>query len=182
MARKYALLVIDMQHRFRGMAESMGIIPRVVKLVKHCHEMGVPVVFTQHHDVRGSGSKVLEWWNDPIIKGSEDWELLPEMKEVLDPEKDIRIQEKTKYDSFFKTELEEELRSLGVNAVVVVGAMTNLCCETTARSAFCRDFDVVFLEDGNATMDAKYHEATLLNLGVGFAKIMTAAECENIFQ
>ncbi|CAG0889819.1 unnamed protein product [Darwinula stevensoni] len=176
MARKYALLVVDMQERLRGMMEAMGIIPRVVKLVKHCHEMGVPVVFIQHHDVSGLGS------NDPIVKGTEDWELLPEMQEVLDPEKDIRVQDKTKRDAFFKTKLEEELRSRGVNAVVVVGAMTNLCCETTARSAFCRDFDVVFLEDGNATMDAKYHEATLLNLGVGFAKIMTAAECENIFQ
>ncbi|CAG0889818.1 unnamed protein product [Darwinula stevensoni] len=180
MAPQYALLVVDVQHRFRGMAEAMGIIPRVAQLVRVCHEKGVPVAFIQHHDVPGSSSKLLDWWKAPIIKGSEDWELLPEMKEVLDPEKDIRIQEKTKYDSFYETKLEEELRSLGVNAVVVVGAMTNLCCETTARSAFCRDFDVVFLEDGNATMDAKYHEATLLNLGVGFAKVMTAAECENI--
>ena len=29
--------------------------------------------------------------------------------------------------------------------------MTNLCCETTARSAFVRDFDVLFLSDGTAT-------------------------------
>lgn len=42
--------------------------------------------------------------------------------------------------------------------------MTNLCSETTARSAFVRDFDVIFLSDGNATLTPEMHEATLLNL------------------
>ena len=53
--------------------------------------------------------------------------------------------------------------------VVVCGVLTNLCCETTARSAFMRGFEVYFLEDGTATFSEEMHEAALLNLGYGFA-------------
>ena len=42
--------------------------------------------------------------------------------------------------------------------------MTNLCCETTARSAFVKDYDVIFLSDGTATASKEMHNATLLNL------------------
>jgi bifunctional isochorismate lyase/aryl carrier protein len=47
--------------------------------------------------------------------------------------------------------------------------MTHLCCETTARAAFVRGFDVFFLVDGTATYNQDYHQATLLNLAHGVA-------------
>jgi ureidoacrylate peracid hydrolase len=31
--------------------------------------------------------------------------------------------------------------------------VTNVCCESTARDAFSRDYKVIFLSDGNATFD-----------------------------
>ncbi|MES0360330.1 MAG: isochorismatase family protein, partial [Anaerolineales bacterium] len=48
------------------------------------------------------------------------------------------------------------------------GVMTHLCCETTARSAFVRGFEVFFVIDGTATYNEDYHMATLLNLAHGF--------------
>ena len=46
--------------------------------------------------------------------------------------------------------------------------MTHLCCETTARSAFVRGFDVFFLVDGTATYNIEFHMSSLLTLTHGF--------------
>lgn len=38
---------------------------------------------------------------------------------------------KDTYSAFRGTRLEERLREMGVEEVIVTGVMTNLCCETT---------------------------------------------------
>ena len=82
------------------------------------------------------------------------------MEEVLD---------KSQYDAFYQTSLEGHLRAEGVTQVVICGVMTHLCCETTARSAFTRGFQVFFTVDGTATYNMDHHRATLVNLSHGFA-------------
>jgi isochorismate hydrolase len=57
--------------------------------------------------------------------------------------------------------------------------MTNLCCETTARDAFMKDYRVFFLIDGTATRRSELHLATLKNLGFGFAYLLT---CDELIQ
>lgn len=64
----------------------------------------------------------------------------------------------------------------GVDTVVVSGVITNLCCETTARTAFGNDFNVVFLRDGNAARSQDFHDASIMNLECGFATIKTCQE------
>ena len=95
----------------------------------------------------------------------------------LDDEKiappSARITDKTTYNAFLRTSLEDSLRARGVDTVVITGTLTNLCCETTARDAFCRDFDVVVVDDGCAAAQEDHHRATLENLEFGFAEIYT---------
>lgn len=40
------------------------------------------------------------------------------------------------------------------------------------------NFSVLFLSDGTATASAEMHAASLLNLGYGFARLLTCAEAE----
>jgi isochorismate hydrolase len=54
--------------------------------------------------------------------------------------------------------------------------MTNLCCETTARDAFVRNFRVFFLVDGTSTVSEDFHISTLKNLGYGFATLLSCAQ------
>lgn len=84
-----------------------------------------------------------------------------------------KLTNKDRYDAFLHTDLEAILRNAKISTVVITGTMTNLCCETTARSAFNRDFRVYFPTDGNATLTAEMHEASVLNLQYGFAQITT---------
>lgn len=51
--------------------------------------------------------------------------------------------------------------------------MTNLCCESTARDAYFRDFRIFFVADATGTAYEEMHTATLLNLAYGFAYVTT---------
>src|SRR2546428_9182694 len=71
---------------------------------------------------------------------------------------------KHKFDAFFETALDAILRCREADTVIITGTATNACCESTARSAFMRDYKVVFPSDLNATFDDAMHQATLKNV------------------
>jgi isochorismate hydrolase len=104
------------------------------------------------------------WWRD-LIKQDEERSLITR---EFDTNQATTIL-KNQYDAFYGTDLENILRREGITQVVITGVMTHLCCETTARSAFMRGFEVFFTVDGTATYNEEFHRATLLNLAHGFA-------------
>ena len=171
---KLALIVVDMQLRFEGVSRRMNIIEKIVSVIQACHKQGVPVFFTQHNDPDPE-SILLKWW-DPIVKDTDEWKLIKDIEDVADRNSDTFIIDKTTYDAFHGTSLKKCLLDRGVDTVVVCGAMTNLCCETTAQSAFANNFHVIFLRDGNATSTQEFHDASIKNLEVGFATIKTCEE------
>ena len=167
-----ALLVIDMQRYFAGIAEP--IVSNFTKVIDACRSARMPIIFTQHgyRDPMMDAGMLGEWWGDPILIGTSDWEFLPG---VL-PHDEDRVVAKKRYDAFFGTDLEMLLRSFDVQDVIIGGVMTNLCCETTAREAFVRDFRVFFLADGTATVSEAYQLASLKNLAYGFAYLKRCDE------
>jgi isochorismate hydrolase len=171
--RKHAaLLVIDMQSFFVRIVRP--ILKNVLTVIETCREKEVPVVFTQHGhtDPRSDGGVLAQWWGEVILHGATDWKFLPE----IEIESRDKILPKKRYSAFYETDLESFLRSKGIRDLVISGVMTNLCCETTARDAFMRDYRVFFLIDGTATSKGEHHLATLKNLGFGFAYLMTCDE------
>lgn len=167
-----ALLVIDMQEEFRPIATP--ILSSLRAVIDACRANSVPVVYTQHGhiDPLRDGGMLSQWWGELIIKETPAWQLLPEVAPL--PEEVVVA--KTRYSAFFRTSLARSLRHLGVKDLIIGGVMSNLCCETTARDAFVRDFRVFFLADGTATSSPEYHCATLRNLAYGFCYLVTCAE------
>lgn len=167
-----ALLVIDMQEYFRPMVSE--IIPNLRRLISVCRKLKIPVVYTQHghDDLSEDGGMLGQWWGELILTGTEGAKILPE----IGPLPAEKVVAKNRYSAFHHTDLEEHLKIIGVKDLLISGVMTNLCCETTARDAFVRDFRVFFLADGTATAGDDYHLATLRNLAYGFAYILTCDE------
>lgn len=165
-----ALLVLDMQtyfldassHAYVPSAEA--IIPSLLELSFAYVEHGLPVFFTQHINTHEDAGLMASWWQDLITADDPASRITP----ALDTSTSVVIQ-KSQYDAFHNTPLEEMLREESVTQVVICGVMTHICCETTARSAFMRGFDVFFSVDGTATYNQEYHMATLLNLSHAFA-------------
>jgi nicotinamidase-related amidase len=83
---------------------------------------------------------------------------------------------KHRYSAFYNTDLETVLRCLEVKDLVISGIMTNMCCESTARDAYLRDYRVFFLADGTGSVNEEMHLASLLNLAFGFAYVIRAEE------
>ena len=167
-----ALLVIDMQNFFQRIVRP--ILKNLLRVIETCRQKDVPVVFTQHGhtDPQSDGGVLAQWWGELILHGATDWKFLAEIK----TESQDKILPKKRYSAFYETDLERFLRSKGIRDLVISGVMTNLCCETTARDAFMRDYRVFFLIDGTATGKGEHHLATLKNLGFGFAYLMTCDE------
>jgi isochorismate hydrolase len=173
-----ALIVLDMQRYFLDpdshahIPSAVDIIPGLRSLATVFSESGLPVVFTRHLNTAQNGGALALWWDDLI----REEDPLSEITADLDTSMGI-VLKKSQYDAFYDTDLENSLKQRGIERVVVSGVMTHLCCETTARSAFVRGFEVTFPVDGTATYDEEFHLATLLNLSHGFA---TLAFVENV--
>jgi bifunctional isochorismate lyase/aryl carrier protein len=120
---------------------------------------------------RGAAGMMEKWWRDVILEDHP----LARITKALDTSAGRRVQ-KSQYDAFYQTDLEEMLGRWGARQVVICGVMTHLCCETTARSAFMRGLEVFFTVDGTATYNQDFHAATLLNLAHGFATLVLTGE------
>jgi bifunctional isochorismate lyase/aryl carrier protein len=167
-----ALLAVDLERYFTDPAShacvpaAAEVLARIGRLVDAFSDHGLPVFFTRHENTSEDAAALGRWWDDLILKGSPLADLSPE----IDTSRGAVIP-KTQYDAFHGTGLEEALRERRITRLVVTGFVTHLCCETTARSAFVRGFDVTFPVDATATYDEEHHLATLLNLGHGFAAL-----------
>ena len=171
--RHSALLILDMQDYLLSadshayIPSAQAILPRLNALRETYMTQGLPIVWTRHLNTDQDASSMSRWWRDVIERENP----LSEISSALDTSSGIVI-EKTQYDAFYKTDLEADLREKDVRQIVISGVMTHLCCETTARSAFMRGFDVFFLVDGTATYNEDFHRATLRNLSHGFANLV----------
>jgi len=56
-----------------------------------------------------------------------------------------------------------------IEDLVITGIKTNMCCESTARDAYYRDYRVFFLADATGSITDEMQLASLLNLALGFA-------------
>ena len=178
-----ALVVIDMQEHFRAVADPL--VPRVAALAAAARAAGCRVVWTQHGHpdpvADEARSPLVRWWGPEasIRLGSAAWRLLPGLG--VDAARDAVVDEKRTYDAFHGTRLDTLLRDAGVTAVCVAGVLTELCCETTARSAMVRGYDVFFLEDGTASDDARRHGAAVEVIAHGVGRVVTCDEAAAAF-
>ncbi|MEF3280450.1 MAG: isochorismatase family protein [Elusimicrobiota bacterium] len=166
-----ALLVIDMQKYFTKsqshafVKSSEAVIDNIKKLIDIFLKHHKPVIFTRHIDnLKDKNNMLLKWWRDRILKSDP----LSKLDERI-YFKGAVIIEKSQYDAFYNTKLENILSRKGVKSVFISGVVANLCCETTARSAFVRGYNVYFGVDSTAAYSPHHHLATLLNLSYGFA-------------
>jgi len=165
-----ALLILDMQRYFLEESShafipaARAIIPGIVRLIDSCSQKGLPIIFTRHLNTDADAGMMSAWWRELIREDNTLNKIAPE----LDTSNGV-VLEKSQYDAFHETSLEEMLRERRVSQVIVCGVMTHLCCETTARAAFVRGLEVFFAIDGTATYSEAFHRATLLNLAHGFA-------------
>ncbi len=176
-SNRCALLTVDMQRYFLDEAShaftpaAKAIIPNVLELINTCTQKGMPVIFTKHINSESDAGMMAAWWNDLIKPDSPSSEIISELGISQGT-----VIKKSQYDAFYETNLEKLLHDHGITQVIICGVTTHLCCETTARSAFVRGFEVFLAIDGTATFKESFHRSTMMNAVHGFAVPMLVSE------
>ena len=146
-----ALVVVDVQKGDEAGGDSPGIprwhggrrarAARILELVAHARQHGVPVVFIQevHKPSLVDIGRELDGAEGPhAIEGEPSTELA----DGLDPQPEEFLIRKRRYSAFFATELELVLRSYGTRTVLLVGGLTDVCIHYTAVDAHQHDYFV----------------------------------------
>lgn len=191
-ATRTALVVVDLQTHFMApgapaeVPQSRTIVPNVNRLATTLRAAGglivwIRTVFTQEahdtiphfHDVlmlpriaqRRSASL------SPDAEGSQIW---PELEVV----RDDLIVFKTRYGAFSPgaSDLATRLTERSIDAVLVAGTMTNVCCDTTARGAMMLNFRTTMVSDANASLTDDEHAAALTHFHLQFGDVTTTAD------
>ena len=79
----------------------------------------------------------------PAKRGSWGAEIAP----ALAPRPQDLVLAKRRFDAFYQTDLELLLRCWGIKTLIFGGVVADVCVETTLRSAYVRDFDVVLASE-----------------------------------
>jgi nicotinamidase-related amidase len=157
--KKTAVVLIDLQNGITGLplAPHAGadVIARANRLTGELRAKGATVVY-----VRVAMSEILIRTVDAPMRDPNTppppaiaSELVPE----LDRQPADLVITKRQWGAFYGTELDQQLRRRGIQTILIGGIATNFGVESTAREAFDRGYELVFVEDTMSTLSAEAH-------------------------
>lgn len=165
----------------RSVADS-GVIDASVWVTAAARERGIDI-FWFRFGKREDGKDLLATTTDRtradirgpeprVLRGTPPDENIPELP-VLEGDFDLR---KPRMDPFFQTDLDFQLRALGIQTLLFGGISTAMGVESGARSARDRGYDVIVLSDCCYAETPELHRGALEGTLPFFARIRTAAE------
>jgi nicotinamidase/pyrazinamidase len=160
---KPAMIVVDMLNdnlkessRNPYFQEGRAIIPNLQKLLGESRKRGFPIIFAcdsfLKDDFIFKGKMKIH-----SLRGTEGAEVVDELK----PEPTDIILPKRRFSAFFKTDLDQTLRVLGVDTIVVTGITTEVCVLMTVMDGLSHDFSVILLEDCSASRSKEFRQGCL---------------------
>ena len=190
-AARTALVVVDMQNYFVAegfpleVPVARAIVPNINRLARALRAAGGTVAWIQ----TSSRGALAHWGNhhnrmltpeksqtrlDQLDDASQGFALFPTLEFLPN---DLYIT-KNKYSAFIQgsSDIDAQLRSRGIESLLITGTVTNVCCESTARDAMMLDYRVVMVSDGNASLTDEEHAASLNNFLCVFGDVLTTDE------
>lgn len=154
---KKALLLIDLQNDyFPGgkfpLWNTDVTLSNIEQAINAAKAKNIPIIHIQH--IANPEMGIAPFFN----KGSEGARI---HSRILEAAPDAPIVIKEFADSFEKTNLEEVLKGLGVDELLVCGMMTQNCVTHTAISKSAEKYKVSILPDCCTTVDVMIHNIAL---------------------
>jgi len=183
-----ALIVVDLQNGFMVPAHTpmpvqMAIetVPNVNRLAAALRETGGKVFWIQNTTNEASLTAWSNWFamsRPELVQeriacfqaGAPGHALYPALE--VRPEDEIVL--KDRFSAFVQgaSDLPQRLTDGGFAYVLIVGTVTNVCCESSARDAMMLNFKTVMVSDGNAAHSDAEHTATLAAFYAVFGDVM----------
>ncbi len=144
MNSKTALLIIDVQVALFStdnvrLYNEQTMLENIEALLSRARLANMPIVFIQHTESEGL-----------FLKGADTWKIHPR----ISPQKGEAVIEKTTWDAFHKTTLHEHLQKESVDHLLIVGAQTEFCLDTSCRRAYSMGYKNTLVKDAHSTFDS----------------------------
>lgn len=142
MSTDTALVVIDVQVGVVGEAHRRDeVLSNINLLLDRARSSGTPVIYVQHNERAGY----------QLEPGTPPWQIHP----AIAPHEGEPVVQKESPDSFHETCLQTELEARGIKRLVVTGAQTQYCVDTTVRRAVAQGYNVLLASDAHTTDDSE---------------------------
>lgn len=171
-----AVVVVDMQNDFIDEDGALPVpgaadtVPRIRRLLDWARARGVAVLYTQ--DTHRDGDPEFEIWGPHVLEGTRGWEIAGEIA----PAEDEPVFRKVRYDGFYGTGLDHELRLRGIETLIVCGTVANVCVHYTAASAGLRWYRVIHPVDALSALTPFDLETALRQASFLFQARLTTVE------
>ena len=180
LATKPALIVVDMINGFTDPKCPLGSDCEVVvaancELLDVFRAKGLPVFFTTvvyHNDQQATVFRAKVPALNLLQSGSHWVAVDPKM---LRTDNEPLI-EKQWASAFHKTDLDSQLRALGVDSLVITGLTTSGCVRASAVDGLQNNYQVVVAREAVGDRNPVAHEANLFDLGAKYADVQTVKE------
>lgn len=151
---KTALVIVDIQNDYfpNGAMELVDPAKAAANartLLDAFRANGQPIIHIQHENPNPD----LPF----LLPGTEGQKIHPEVQ----PAKGETVIVKHFPSAFRQTDLDERLKSLGVDKVLIAGMMTHMCVSGTARAAMELGFQVAIAQDACATRALQFKGNTI---------------------
>ena len=174
---KPAIVIVDIQksHTDPGspLASSRldGPIQNIKKLIEECRKKNVPIIYvgTQYRK-DGADATIAERVKSPVVEIEKTkW---VEIDDRIKPEKnDIYVMKKCA-DGFFNTALDNILRSLEVDTVIVTGCSTSHCVRATVEHSSFLGYRTIVPKECVGDRAPKAHEQNLIDMDAAYADVI----------
>jgi gluconolactonase len=163
-----------------GHAKEQNVVENVKNLADACRNAGIPVIHV--HYIVEDGAPGLKL-NAPLFQGVKDtnglvrgsWGAAP--ADGLEPQEGDFVVEKMRMSAWQGTRLENLLRGLDRDTIIITGAWTNMSIEHTARTGADKGYYMVVAENGCSTMNADWHNAAI---NYALQNVSTVATCSEV--
>ena len=180
-----ALLVHDMQRYFVRAFElerdgqplpdaQINIaIANIRRLLDAAHAVNIPVYYTAQPPRQNPADRRLltDFWGDGL-QDDENAQILDE----LAPTEADTVLTKWRYSAFVRSPLEEQLKDLGRDQLIIGGIYAHIGCLTTALEAFMRDIQPFMVADALADFTAEEHRMACEYASGRCARVLNTAE------
>jgi nicotinamidase-related amidase len=171
-----ALVIIDMLNDFVDGAlanpRAQAIVPPLGRLLEHARRDGWVVVFS--NDAHEPGDPELVVWGEHAMANSPGAQVIPQLR----PHPGARelVSPKRAYGAFDGTGLDEKLRSLGVDEIVLAGQHTHICVRHSAYGALIRGFRITVPRDAVCAFEGVDEDDALEYLRATYAARITTVD------
>ena len=132
----------------------------LLDFIEHAKRLKIPIAYIKsYYDLKYLSHNIIESYVSKGLIGLCNSKKWGSEFYMIYPNKNVFI--KHRYDAFSNLNLEKWLKKKRIKTILFAGCQTDVCVESTARSAFVKGYNVVFVKDCLASISVKSHENSL---------------------